>query len=556
MPKFVYQALALLLCTALLIGPGGGQQPSPPGKQEPAKLRVTTRLVQINVIVHDKQGHPVSDLTRDDFVIKEEGVEQPIQLFSMETNQALKSKQPPLAANTYSNRHERRGETPTSVSAVLLDTLNTRFEDQVYAKDQIVKFLKQLQPQDRVALYALGGKLRVLHDFTRDASSVLRTLEKYRGAVNTAVDTSEPADSDTGNDQLDAWLNDSNQRIANFYITDRVLRTCDAMEAIAHHLTNLPGRKNLIWVSGSFPISFGYELDRPTSNNLSADQRMFTPEIEKATRALNDANLAVYPVDARGLIGAFGTNPNFSRGGTFRPGRPGSSPLGSVSRTISTTHDTMRMLAERTGGQAFYNTNDISGAIRRAIEDSRVTYVLGYHPTHGKWDGKFHEVKVQVKRPGTQVRHRRGYFAWPDLPLDDKSRNAALSDASRSPLEATGIGVLVQVKPPSSEGDMMYVVVKLDPREINFNEDGGRQNAELDILFHELSPEGALVKSWDQTLHMHLFPDTYQGLFTTGLLLQRYLEKAKGATQLRIVVRDARSGSVGSVNFTLPTPAS
>ncbi len=94
----------------------------------------------------------------------------------------------------------------------------------------------------------------------------------------------------------------------------------------------------------------------------------------------------------------------------------------------------MNLLAERTGGRAFFNTNDIQGAIRRAIDDSRVTYVLGFNPDHGNWNGKFREIKIKVKRPDTNIRYRRGYFALADeAPADQQKRTAQVGQSTRFP---------------------------------------------------------------------------------------------------------------------------
>jgi hypothetical protein len=98
------------------------------------------------------------------------------------------------------------------------------------------------------------------------------------------------------------------------------------------------------------------------------------------------------------------------------------------------------VLADRTGGRAFYNTNDITGAIHRAIDDSRVTYVLNYYPNHNQWDGRFREIKVKVNRPGVEVRSRRGYFAFANVVVSHKDKEAIMVDAAKSPLESTALG--------------------------------------------------------------------------------------------------------------------
>lgn len=142
----------------------------------------------------------------------------------------------------------------------------------------------------------------------------MRALDRHRTRDASDLSASTPEDSNTGNDDLDRFLDQSNQTIADYYTTRRVEETLAAIEAIARHLAGLPGRKNLIWVSGGFPFHIGMDSLELGSTR---DRRMFTPEMERATRAVNSANLAIYPVDARGLIGVSDMRPSMSAG--FRP---------------------------------------------------------------------------------------------------------------------------------------------------------------------------------------------------------------------------------------------
>lgn len=530
------------LCMVSLALPVLGQAPAASGDQSPPVLRVTTRLVQVSVIVQDKKGEPVTDLTRNDFELLDNGKEQAISVFSVETSQPPAPQSQPLSPNMFSNRLEYHAGTPTSVTVILLDGLNTRFEDQAYARGQLIKFLQQLHPQDRVALYTLGRDLRVLHDFTSDAAPLLRALARYKGRVSPELDVSEPAEPDTGIAELDAWLANSSQQMSDFYIRDRVRRTLNAIEAIANHLSRLPGRKNLVWVSGSFPYSIGFDV--LLSQNPTREQRTFSPEIGRASQALSNANVAIYPVDARGLIAL----PVFS---ADQRKLPSPERAMSVMRSIDHSHDTMRALAEGTGGRAFYNSNDINGGIRRAIEDSRVTYVLGYYPTHGKWDGKFHEIKVKTKRPSLNVRYRRGYFAFSAKPQDEKQRRAALDDAVWSPLDATGIGLTVRVEEANAETKTLKVVIQVDPRDVTLQEKDHRWIGSLDVLFVPRTTDGRQLKGTSDTLNMQLKRETYEQVVQKGLVLTKHVSIAADAYQLRVVVRDQTSGALGSVSIPL-----
>jgi len=532
---------------------GAPTQAQPQAKQEPPVVRVTTRLVQVSVIVQDKKGEPVTDLTRDDFTLLDQGQPQMVSTFSVESLRTLPAARP-APPNVFSNRFEQKTDTPTSVTVILLDGLNTRFEDMAYARDQIIKFLGQLQPQDRVALYTLTTRLTVLHDFTSDATSLLRALERSKGHVSTELAASEPEPANpTGIDALDEFLTAANQRLADFYTMNRVGRTAGTLEDIANHLARLPGRKNLVWVSGSFPFSIG--LDTPfTPETASQERRTFSEEIERAARALNNANMAIYPVDARWLMGLSFT----TRAPTFRPGQQGPTgrrpnALGRIRLSPDRANiDTMNILADRTGGRAFYNTNDIQGSVRRAIEDSRVTYVLGFYPTHGNWDAKFREIKVQVKRPGLHLRYRRGYLALPEVTFDSKKREVLMRAAVDSPLDDTSLGLEARLHVVDVPGAVtLKTELLVYSRDLTLVAQGDRWAGAVDVLFVQRGADGKELAGELKTLNLNLVRETYDEIMKKGLGLTRSLPLAPGAAQLRVVVRDVSSGSIGSLTIPL-----
>jgi VWFA-related protein len=545
-------ALLMALCLALPLSsqaPGQSQPRAPrEGLQAPPALRVTTRLVQVNVIAQHGDGKPVTDLTKDDFVLYDKGQPQPISFFSVEMSRTpvTPGSVPTEPKNVYSNRLEQKPGVPTAITVILLDSLNTRFADLAYARQQIIKFLGQLHPDDRVALYSLTTQLRVLHDFTSDASSLLRALNRYRTRDSAQVEASEPETADTGDDQLDQFLNGANQRMANFFTINRALTTASALEAIAHHLERLPGRKNLIWVSGSFPFNIGMD-DMSQPQNIQ-EARTFREEIERAAQALNNANLAVYPVDARGLI-----PPQFATSGpSSRSLARGKAPSMIRMSPPAGNFDTMVILADRTGGRAFYNTNDIYGSIRRAIEDSQVTYVLGYYPTHGEWNGRFRELKVQVKRSGVHLRYRRGYFALPEKAPTLEEANAILREAVSSPLDFTTLGMNIRADAVDVPGARtIKTQVQVDARDVTLEPQEGRWVGELDVTYVQRNSEGKQLAAETQQVNMHLTRETYQRVLKDGLVLDRNLPVAAGATQLRVVARDGTRGSVGSVSIPL-----
>ncbi|MGB0035524.1 MAG: VWA domain-containing protein [Candidatus Acidiferrales bacterium] len=526
--------------------------------QQPSQaIRATTRLVQVSVVVHDKHGNPISDLTKDDFVLLDEKKAQEIRLFSVETNQLPAHPPPALPPNTYTNRIQERGNVPTSITVILFDGLNTHITDQAYARQQVIKFIqKQIQPQDRVALYSLGHDLRILHDFTNDASSLLAALAAYQGRTTPELEASEPQQemNPLASPAVAAFLNNAYQREANVYVTNRVHQTVEALTAIANHVGTLPGRKNLIWVSESFPFSIGYENLEMTTTD---EREHYGAEVETAARALTNANLAVYPVDARGLMtfdlqNQSNSNNAMTRGSfsAINPGPVTGDPR--MKGPNTSNFDTMNILAERTGGKAFYNRNDLWTSIREAIDDSRVTYELGYYPQGVTWDGSFREIKVEVKRSGARVRARKGYFALPEPKLTPQVRQAVIAQAGTSPLEPTGVGVTVRVQPvgAASEGKLRTIVY-MDLHEFAFGLKDGRWNGSVDSVFIQLDSRNQIINAVDQTFHLNLEPPTFQRLLKEGTTYTKDIQIQSNAVELRVILRDGVTGTVGAVGVPL-----
>jgi hypothetical protein len=268
--------------------------------------------------------------------------------------------------------------------------------------------------------------------------------------------------------------------------------------------------------------------------------RTFNSEIEATAKALSNANLAIYPVDARGLLGPdiFAV---LSGGSKQIPGSP---PPGEF--------DTMVTLADRTGGRAFYNTNDINGAIRRAIDDSRVTYVLGYYPTHNEWNGRFREIKVEVGRPGMQVRSRKGYFAFPDGPASNKEAELALVEAAKSPLESTGLGLDVRVDPDeNSNTRQLKLAVRVEPSQVLLVKNGDRWKDDLDIKWVQVAADGHVLSSSSQTMNINLPQQAYEVFLSKGVTITREITLLEDAAELRLAARDGGNGAIGSVDIPL-----
>ncbi|MGH9774777.1 MAG: VWA domain-containing protein [Candidatus Acidiferrales bacterium] len=496
-------------------------------------LSVTTRLVRIAVLVQDKSGKPITGLTQKDFNLFDDKKPQAIQFFAVETSQALPAGGQLQIRDTYTNEMAEQNGVPSNLTVILLDSFNTGFLDQATVRNQVVKFLLTIQPQDRVALYALGSHLRVLHDFTSDATSLLEALKKYQGESTQDVDAPQSGPTNQYNRALVELFEESGESETQALSLDHVHFTAEALRMIANHVGSLPGRKNLVWVAGSFPLNF-----ESSALGRTADGRKipFATDSELTMQALNNANMAIYPVDARGLID---------------PGPNGEGVRVTKEVDISSL-GAMQNLARRTGGRAYFNSNDIMGSVRKTIDDSRVTYELGFYPAEVKWDGSFHAIRVKVNRPGVQVQTRDGYYALakPDEALPTQSQ--LISEAAVSPVEATGIRVSVRVHSLSEEGQRKLGVSVFVPAEqLELEQGNGKWSDSVDITFFQLDNRKLVLQSRFKALPLSLDTEAYGRMMQEGLSLTGELEIQPNASELRVIVLDAGNGKIGSVDVPL-----
>ncbi|HEV2349239.1 MAG TPA: VWA domain-containing protein [Terriglobia bacterium] len=535
-------------------------QTSPPAKdQAPALLRATTHLVQVNVIALDHRGRPVADLKASDLILTDDGVPQKISVFSLEKSKPAAGQLSPLAANVFSNRWQDHPGAPTNVTLILLDAINTTFEDQAFARNQLQKFLKLVQPNDRVAIYVLGRNLRMLHNFSNDAASLLRSLTAYQGEIPTEYKPPDPMvtsaiyDSSGGRQPAGATAEpgpNTRREMANeglegeydFLVLERVEKTIASLEAISNYLARLPGRKNLVWISGGFPFTLGIDAVRVRPGQPIQTPDILWDQIERGARALNNANLAIYPINARGLEG----DPTYSAARRV---------IDLSSRSIAIGEDeinTMQDLADRTGGRAFYNTNGISYAIQRAVNDSRVSYALAYYPTHGKWDGKFHKIRLKTTRAGIHLRYRLGYFALPEPTPTGADLKADFEAAVLSPLDATGLTLTATVSPAQGS---LSINLKVDPSGITLKHQGDRWLGSLEFASEQMTSDSQELKYQPSHLVIDLDQKAYGRIKREGVSLTIVAKVRPGTDRIRLVVRDVPSGAIGSLAIPLQQPA-
>ena len=558
------------------------QQAPPPQSTTSAtapfpSLRATTHLVLVDVVVYDKQGNHVSNLTSADFTLRDRGKPQTIAVFSDEhagaslTDKSPPSPPAPLPPGVFTNRpaFNRAPQGPPTI--LLLDSLNTALGDQLSSHSEMLKYLRtQLSESQKIAILSLGESLGLLQDFTSDPRLLIAALDKYKPATSKelsggTIQTVTPAEAAVMTPEMLRIIDLNNQSRAAESTDNRVRVTLEALRSIARAFGGFPGRKNLIWVSAVFPFNL-----QPGAGDYPDAQRTYAEDVRRTAELLAAARVAVYTVDARSLlVGSSVYDQTLSP--TPDPlvrtvqslnnqQTPGEQLTDSHDATV-TSHQTMQDLAAETGGLALYNRNDIARAVAVSAADGEHYYSLGYYPEGARWDGKFHNIEVKLNREGLKVRHRSGYFAV-DVAQSSASENPQqrahqayeeLRSALADPLPATQVTFRVYipaiVAAPKPQVQIQFLV---DTSAISFDAiENGTHHCNLDFMVAAISPDGKIVASDGHTVDALLSSDQFAQMNRDGLPFTMQLALAPAEYSLRMAVRDNRTGQIGTLTLPL-----
>ncbi len=592
MKRFVVQITVLVVLAGALVA----QQPTPPPEEQELVVRVTTRMVQVDTVVLDKEGHPVKGLKADDFTVTEDGVRQRIASFSERISEPANPAPPPvLPPHVTSNRPavtQTNAENGT-VAVLLLDGLNTPPQDRIYVKQQMLKFLaRQYDPNTKLAVIALGNKLTVLQDFTHDPLLLRAALDHYLaetpalarsggqietpsvsvpaptvnlparatgGPTSSGPDPGLPATLAAGGSSASifediAYMMDRFEREAeNFSRDTRISTTLSALEQIARFTSAQNGRKVLLWFSTGFP--FSVVGDSPSSMET---ERNYGDQIRRTINLLNDAHVATYTIDAGGLAPESLGDPSLSgrdADGKIHLGIDANRALSGEAFQRFSTHDALETIARDTGGRYFGNSNDLDHAIQSALSESSSYYMLGYYPSNKKWGGKFRQIKLQVDRPSVQLRYRRGYFAVnPSDWRKDNGERTLTTALTANSLPSTEVTFMARALPPAPDSDTV-VEFAVDPATFSFETEAeNHQYCTLQFEVQAFTPEGKLVKAEVQTAEASLPQPTYERVRKQELPMNVPIRLAPGKYILRLGVRDNLTGLFGTADLALEVP--
>jgi VWFA-related protein len=361
----------------------------------------------------------------------------------------------------------------------------------------------------------------------------------------------------------------------------RVRLTTDALQQLARYLSAIPGRKNLIWFSGSFPISLNPDPDQALP---FLAVRNYEDDVRKTSQLLTAARVAVYPVDARGMMTQSTTDAAYSPNQTSLSVNSGGKVTAMNDSNVIHDYDTfmtqnmaeqgsMKQIAEDTGGTAAINTNDLKAAVASAVENGASYYSIAFAPGGKKLDGRFRRLQVRLDNGGYNLAYRRGYFA------DSSNKPSAHNPGTSSTIEsaavhgappATQVLFLARVLPATDpvfqgipisntpSGEMAaslkgptrcYLVdLTVDPHGLVFNDEaGGVRQAQVEFVLEAYDSDGKLENYVDRSYAINIKPEDFAQKMETGVRARLALDLPEGHSFMRVAVEDLIAGNAGSL---------
>ena len=575
--------LVLIAAITLLAQPVSGQAVAPPLASEtsaPKVFKANARIVLLDVVVTGRNRRPVKGLRKEDFVVTEDGHPQTVNFFEEHTGaEPLIASTPVEAPNVFTN--VARVKPSDAFTVLLIDSLNTPLTDQAHVRAEVLKYLKKPAPGERMAIFVLGSRLRLMQGFTDDPALLTATVnQQKKQQASPLLETTPEKSADEKTVGALAERSPEMAAALQQFLSDqtatrndmRVQLTLAAWQQLAHYLAGFPGRKNVAWFSGAFPVAI---LPNADLRNPSGVQNTHQQEVRKTDALLAAAQVSIYPIAAEGVA----TDSIYSAGAqTGLYTRTQLAKPQQEAQERNADHSTMDEIARDTGGTAFYNTNGLRNALERATDHGSYFYTLTYTTTNLATDGRYRKINVQLAGGGgNQLAYRQGYFA-------DDAKTAAAAAATPSPkapedklsaylrpgmLASTQVPLTLRVvrgtapanrtgsqggDNPDLQGPMVrYSVDFLIPAHgLEFQEEaGGKHRVSLQAALVICNREGQPVNWMLRQINLNLDAKRFQAARSTGVNLFLAIDAPAAGVTLLGGVYDLGASQAGTLEVPL-----
>jgi VWFA-related protein len=518
-----------LLCVFLVISAAlaclGQEAKAPPSQEPVTTFQSTTRLVVLDVVVTDKQGKPVRNLSKDDFTIFEDDKPQTIDSFEAPDQHAPV---PIVADGQDSSTNLEIG--PPKIGAqpltiLVFDALDSKIVDQAYARAEINKYLAAHGPTltQPTALMALEEKrLELLHDYTRDAKALEQALRQHKAQLPFRLLRS----MGEGNAYSVTDRTDAEQRLVDAMLALREIATAN---------TQFAGRKNVVWIGPGFPSLNGLRIWNEAGFRGLEESKVIPNEKanllsweQQTLELIWNSRISVYTIDPRG-----------------REAFP------EEAMTPASGNLVFEQIAPLTGGRIIGEANDVDARIAKSVDEGGAYYAMAYYPVNRDWKGKFRRVRIALRNPELIAHTRDGYYAVPNSTATPRELNQWLSLAVLNPLSYHSLEVQARARLSGSQPRTAHITVNIDANELHWETpESGKHRCEITIVTAGFSTKGEVVAHAIKELEVVVDEKKQTQLLAQGMVMQLAMLLPPTAVRIRIVARDSTNGNVGTADLT------
>ena len=547
--------ILLLATLSVRVLPASQTPPAPQSDQPPLTFRVEANFVEVDAFVSDAMGNPATGLRAADFQLFEDGKPQSVSAFSYVNIPVTRPERPLLSASAIEPDVQTNLGMDGRIYLFVLDDLHVDVTRALRVRESLHQFFdRRFGANDLAAVVFTGGRAADGQDFTNSPRLLLAAVDKFSGNKLRSATL----------ERLDEYsrLQGGGLRRAGDAVSDPIAmergrnarNTMQSLQKLSDFMAGVHGRrKAMVLVSEGIDYDIYNVFDNGSAGSDILD--VTRDAIAAATRA----NVSIYAIDPRGLAvpgaelietsGGFTDDPSLGLG------------LRSSLDELRLSQDSLRSLAEETGGFAVTNQNDFAVAFDRLVEDNSRYYVLGYYPANDRRDGKFRRIEVRVTRPGFMVRARRGYVAprgraaAPGARAATSPREDALRTAVESPLAMGGIPLRLFAAPykGAPPNAAVAIALELGVGGFTFTQQNGAFSDTLDVVVRVLDRDGKVRVNEKATVDLRLMPDTLARARARGFRVTSAVNLPPGRYQLRVSAADG-GGSAGSVVSDLEVP--
>lgn len=468
-------------------------------QQEPrTSLGPTSHPVMLDVIVRDKSGKSVSNLKRDDFTVEDEDNKQIIAGFERPDQHRFT-----IATTSSDPKHGERSDrnVAPALTILVVDCMNMDSHTISLVQEMIMKYLRTHAPrlpQPTALVVVTHSQLELVHDYTEDAAELEQAILREDAAFS---------------------LGQGEARTVGGM--ERVGITQNYLEQIAAANMNFAGRKNLVWIGSGLPAIDLIQTRGLRSGSMPGPGPDLERFIENISTTANDiwkARLAIYTIDPHGLQ----------------------------------SHSAAAGLAPQTGGRNFFSRNDLDVAIANSVDDGADYYTLSYYPSNGNWDGKFRAIKVTLADPNLTARTRTGYYATPDTPATEDVIDAELTKAITNPFPYRGLGLTVSYKIVGGTPRMARYTIAIDRHDVGWQPTPeGERRCTITVVAKTVAHTDRIASDNIKALEGRVKEDRFDKEIDKPMIFSFTGEFPSDNARLRVVVRDARTGNIGTADFNM-----